>query len=78
MMSILHFIDKFLSTPEAEQFGIWAFGPSYKMIISGLDLLNAWNDRHSDKLKLDHAGEVLVDIEKMVNLWQSRTWAAVK
>lgn len=57
---------------ELEQFGLWAFGSSYRELDESLTFMEAWNRLHGDKLTLKPKGQIGVDIPKMVQAWKDR------
>jgi len=57
-------------------FAVWAFGENtwvgYLVFDKdGIDLMNAWNKLHGDKLMLDPTGGVAEDMEKMKQIWRN-------
>jgi len=63
-----HFLPKH---DDQEAFALWAFGPDYKSLPYSPKFMDAWNERHSDKLMLKRFGEISNDIEKMVEIWKN-------
>lgn len=49
------------------EFDLWAFGPG--PFENALDRMNAWNERHGDKLMLDPNGNIFEDLCKMGGIW---------
>lgn len=58
---------------DQEAFGLWAFGPEYELLHGMNKFMDAWNERHFDKLILNGSGEVAQDIKKMVDIWKRET-----
>ncbi len=54
---------------KAEDFALWAFGEDYKTL-DRLAMMNAWNEKHSDKLQLAGDGEIKQDLMKMIKIYR--------
>ncbi len=54
-----------------EDFCRWAFGQEKDAAIwnEGIDIMNAWNDRHSEKLLLTEDGIIHENICRMGGIW---------
>lgn len=54
---------------ETEEFGIWAFGDT-RSLCDALEFMNAWNQRHGDKLMLHSDGCIYSDSVAILELWR--------
>jgi hypothetical protein len=55
-----------------DDFGLWAFGENFKNIVGGKNFVDAWNERHSDKLILEYSNSRSISLEVMVELWRRK------
>ncbi len=53
-------------------FALWAFGEKFDELCCADKFVDAWNNLHSDVLKLDMNGFISKDAVKMVDAWNSR------
>lgn len=69
-MSIEDMVKVKLTKKESELFGEWAFGEKFKSFEHGPDFMTAWNERHSNEVKLYEDGCIALDMLDMVELWR--------
>lgn len=55
---------------ELDEFSLWAFGKGYENKDS-LEIMNSWNDLHSNEYMLKPDNMVESDAKIMVNLWKT-------
>ena len=57
-----------------EDFALWAFGNVWHEYVvydkDSVDLMNAWNERHGELLKLEEHMSVLESMKTMKELWE--------
>jgi hypothetical protein len=60
---------QYLDDIELESFAPWAFGEDFDKFDHGLQFMDAWNERHGTKVKLDGNEEIVNDVPRMVVYW---------
>lgn len=61
-----------LDEDELDDFLRWAFGSEYEVLENPMAIVQKWNDRHRDYLKLSVKGKLSEDIPLMIELWNRR------
>ena len=56
-----------------DAFGMWAFGPEFRSIDTGLGFLQAWNNIHAKQFKLEPNSSMSQDMPLMIEHWEKTT-----
>ena len=60
---------EFVGKEKVDDFALWAFGEDYVDFKDMITFADAWNQRHSHLLKIDHSSPIVYDMIKMTELW---------
>lgn len=69
MLRFRYVFELMLGKEDAYKCALWAFGKEFEDLICN-DLLERWNNLHSDLFKLHPDGNLFIDISKIIAEWE--------
>jgi len=69
--NIYQYLKEVLGVDDAYAFSKWALGSNSGMT-NLEDVPKAWNERHGNEFRINVAGNIEYDLEKMVKLWKEQ------